>query len=61
MFRTLLSKHRGQEMLRRLVYFWVVWSTLLLVHESGHALSEWRRGQVVERVTVGARGTCALT
>jgi membrane-associated protease RseP (regulator of RpoE activity) len=45
---------RGHELLRRLVYFWVVWSALLLVHESGHVLSEWRRGQVVERVTVGA-------
>jgi membrane-associated protease RseP (regulator of RpoE activity) len=45
---------RRHELLRRLVYFWVVWSALLLVHESGHVLSEWRRGQVVERVTVGA-------
>jgi len=39
---------------RRLAYFWVVWSALLLVHEGGHALSAWREGIGVKRVSVGA-------
>ena len=39
---------------RRLVYFWVVWSALLLLHESGHAAVASRQGLDVSRVTVGA-------
>ena len=39
---------------RRLVYFWVVWSALLLLHESGHAVVAMRQGLDVRRVTVGA-------
>jgi membrane-associated protease RseP (regulator of RpoE activity) len=38
---------------RRLGHFWLVWSALLLVHEGGHAVSAWRQGLAVERVTVG--------
>src|SRR5687768_7411766 len=40
---------------RRLTYFWLVWSALLLVHEGGHALSAWRQGLTVSDVT-GGRG-----
>ena len=39
---------------RRLGHFWLVWSALLLVHEAGHALSAWRQGLTVRRITVGA-------
>jgi membrane-associated protease RseP (regulator of RpoE activity) len=39
---------------RRLLYFWVVWSALLIVHEMGHALIGIRQGLTVRRVTVGA-------
>lgn len=38
---------------RRIVHFWIVWSLLLFVHEAGHAVSAWRQGLGVERVTVG--------
>jgi len=38
---------------RRLAHFWFVWSALLLVHEGGHAVSAWRQGLEVRRVTVG--------
>lgn len=38
---------------RRLAHFWIVWSLLLLVHEGGHAVSAWRQGLTVHRVTVG--------
>jgi membrane-associated protease RseP (regulator of RpoE activity) len=38
---------------RRIAYFWVVWSLLLIVHEGGHALAGARQGLVVRRVTVG--------
>jgi membrane-associated protease RseP (regulator of RpoE activity) len=38
---------------RRVVHFWVVWSALLLVHEGGHAVSAWRQGLAVRRVSVG--------
>ena len=38
---------------RRLAYFWIVWSALLLLHEGGHAVSAWRQGESVRRVTVG--------
>ncbi|HJU64060.1 MAG TPA: site-2 protease family protein, partial [Gemmatimonadaceae bacterium] len=38
---------------RRLAYFWLVWSGLLLVHEAGHALSALEQGLEVRRVTVG--------
>jgi membrane-associated protease RseP (regulator of RpoE activity) len=38
---------------RRLAYFWVVWSALLIVHEGGHALSARRQGLEVSRVTIG--------
>lgn len=40
--------------LRRLAWFWVVWSALLLVHEGGHAWAARAQGQAVRRVTVGA-------
>lgn len=39
---------------RRLGQFWIVWSALLLVHEGGHAVSAWRQGLAVDRITVGA-------
>jgi membrane-associated protease RseP (regulator of RpoE activity) len=39
---------------RRFAHFWFVWSALLLVHEGGHAVSAWREGIAVRRVTVGA-------
>ena len=58
-FRTLLSRRPRvrradvSAFARRLVYFWVVWSALLMVHEGGHALSAWRLGLTVRRVTVG--------
>lgn len=38
---------------RRLAQFWLVWSALLLLHEGGHAVSAWRQGLGVRRVTVG--------
>ena len=38
---------------RRLVHFWFVWSALLLVHETGHAVGAWRQGLEVRRVTAG--------
>jgi membrane-associated protease RseP (regulator of RpoE activity) len=40
-------------LLRRLMYFWIVWSALLLVHEAGHAVMAMRQGQAVRRVTIG--------
>ena len=51
---------------RRLAYFWVVWSMLLLIHEAGHAWVGWRQGLEVRRVTVGVgpvlwRGTVRET
>lgn len=42
---------------RRVGHFWIVWSLLLLVHEAGHALTAWRQGLAVRRVTVGAGPT----
>jgi membrane-associated protease RseP (regulator of RpoE activity) len=39
---------------RRLGQFWIIWSALLLVHEGGHAVSAWRQGLDVDRITVGA-------
>ncbi|MHB1225057.1 MAG: site-2 protease family protein [Gemmatimonadaceae bacterium] len=41
-------------MARRLGQFWIIWSALLIVHESGHAISAWRQGLDVDRITVGA-------
>ena len=41
------------EPVRRLAYFWVVWSALLVVHESGHAFAASRQEVAVSRVTVG--------
>lgn len=38
---------------RRFAQFWIVWSFLLLFHEGGHAVSAWRQGIEVSRVTVG--------
>lgn len=38
---------------RRLSHFWIVWSVLLLVHESGHAVGAWRQGLGVARITAG--------
>jgi membrane-associated protease RseP (regulator of RpoE activity) len=38
---------------RRLAYFWLVWTGLLLVHEGGHAFMARRVGVTVRRVTVG--------
>jgi membrane-associated protease RseP (regulator of RpoE activity) len=40
-------------LVRRLAQFWLVWSALLLLHEGGHAVSAWRQGLGVRRVTVG--------
>lgn len=51
--RARLSRATLSSWTRRLVYFWVVWSVLLLVHEGGHAASAWRQGLVVREVTVG--------
>lgn len=47
------SRARVRSLGRRLAYFWVVWSMLLLVHEAGHAWVGWRQGLEVRRVTVG--------
>jgi membrane-associated protease RseP (regulator of RpoE activity) len=38
---------------RRLAYFWIVWSALLLLHEAGHAVVARWQGLAVRRVTVG--------
>src|SRR5215212_3217122 len=38
---------------RRIMYFWVVWSLLLIVHEGGHAFAGARQGLRVRRITVG--------
>lgn len=38
---------------RRLAHFWIVWSALLLVHETGHALGAWHQGLEVQRITAG--------
>ena len=46
---------------RRLVYFWIVWSGLLFVHEGGHAVSAWRQGLTVRQVTVGMGPAVART
>jgi membrane-associated protease RseP (regulator of RpoE activity) len=42
-----------RSLVRRLAHFWLVWSALLFLHEGGHALSAWRQGIGVRRVTVG--------
>ena len=38
---------------RRLAIFWIVWTCLILFHESGHAWMAHREGLRVERITVG--------
>ena len=38
---------------RRVMYFWLVWSALLLIHEGGHAFAGRREGLSVRRITVG--------
>ena len=42
---------------RRLANFWVVWSALLLIHETGHAVGAWRQGLTVRRITAGVGPT----
>ena len=51
----LLSWRRSalRPLARRLTYFWVVWSALLLVHEGGHVLAARGEGLPVRRMTVG--------
>jgi membrane-associated protease RseP (regulator of RpoE activity) len=51
---------------RRLANFWLVWSALLLVHETGHAVGAWHEGLTVTRITAGVgpvlwRGSAANT
>ena len=49
-----LSRWGGlSAVVRRLAYFWVVWSALLLVHEGGHAVGAWHQGLEVRRITAG--------
>ena len=38
---------------RRLAHFWLVWSALLFVHETGHAVGAWNQGLEVQRITAG--------
>ena len=52
--RRCLRRPDGRALARRLAYFWVVWTALLLVHEAGHALAARRHGLDVSRVTIGA-------
>ena len=42
-----------QSFATRVVYFLLVWTLLLFVHEGGHALSAWRHDLHVRSVTVG--------
>ncbi|HUQ81891.1 MAG TPA: M50 family metallopeptidase [Gemmatimonadaceae bacterium] len=48
-----MQPHRLSAFVRRLAHFWIVWSALLLVHESGHAVGAWRQGLEVRRITAG--------
>lgn len=41
----------------RLVYFWLVWSGLIAVHEMGHAQAARSRGEEIRSVAVGAGPT----
>lgn len=50
---TLRHPSRLAPLSRRVVYFWVVWSGLLFIHEAGHAVVGRHQGLDVHRTTVG--------
>jgi membrane-associated protease RseP (regulator of RpoE activity) len=50
---TLRHPTRLAPLARRVVYFWVVWSALLFIHEAGHAFVGREQGFEVRRTTVG--------